>query len=175
MRDDSWKPRADAAMDRYADGDEGAFGELYDLLFSPLRAFVRRRIRDAAKAEEFVHDTFLRMHSSRRHFARGTHVMPWACAIARNLVIDDYRKRREPVGPPPHEPERPDAIVARQRLGLRVAEELARLPEAHREAFALVQYDGLSIAEAAQVLGTTEMAVENAHAPNVRGAAKEAR
>jgi RNA polymerase sigma-70 factor (ECF subfamily) len=160
MRDDSWKLRADAAMERYADGDDVAFGELYDLLRPRLLAFASRRIRDASEAEELVHETFLRMHVNRQHFAHGTKVMPWAFAIARNLLIDRYRKMRDPLEPPADEPERPDAIVSRQRLGRRVAEELARLPEAHREAFALVNYDGLSITEAAQVLGTTAMAVK---------------
>ena len=37
MRDDSWKPAADAAMDRYADGgNAAAFAEVYTLL-APIR------------------------------------------------------------------------------------------------------------------------------------------
>jgi len=42
----------------------------------------------------------------------------------------------------------------------RMDRELARMPEAHRVAFELVQRDGLSMAETAQVLGTTENAVK---------------
>jgi RNA polymerase sigma-70 factor, ECF subfamily len=38
--------------------------------------------------------------------------------------------------------------------------ELNRLPEASRVAFELIQLDGLSIAEAAEVLGTTSAAVK---------------
>jgi RNA polymerase sigma-70 factor, ECF subfamily len=160
MRDDSWKPKANAAMDRYADGDDDAFGEVYTLLAPRLQAFLWRRTRDSSRAEELLHDTFLRMHANRRHFVHGAEVMPWAFAIARHMLIDDHRRSRPP--PDPDAPACPllDAVVAMRRLGRRVMEELERLPEAHREAFALVQIDGLSMAEAAQVLGTTVAAVK---------------
>lgn len=160
MRDDGWKPRADAAMERYADGDDAAFGEVYSLLAPRLQAFLWRRTRDSARAEELVHDTFLRMHASRRHFARGAEVTPWAFAIARRLLIDDHRKSRPP--PDPDEECGPwvEAIVALRRLSRRVIEELERVPVQHREAFTLVQLDGLSMAEAAQVLGCTVGAVK---------------
>ncbi|HEY3819239.1 MAG TPA: RNA polymerase sigma factor [Polyangiaceae bacterium] len=161
MRDDTWKPAADAAMDRYAEGgDEAAFAEVYTLLAPRLLAFLLRRTRDHARSEELVHETFLRMHLNRRHFARGAQVTPWAFAITRRMLIDDHRKCHAP-----HEAERPsspgvDALVSLRRVGDRILEALQQLPEQHREAFALVQLDGLSMAEAAEVLGTTVPAVK---------------
>ncbi len=50
--------------------------------------------------------------------------------------------------------------MAVRRLGRRIMEELERVPEQHREAFTLVQIEGLSMAEAAEVLGTTVAAVK---------------
>jgi RNA polymerase sigma-70 factor (ECF subfamily) len=162
MRDDSWKPRANAAMERYAEGDDAAFSDLYALLAPRLQAFLWRRTRNASRAEELVHDTFLRMHANRRHFARGAEVMPWAFAIARRLLIDDHRKSSHELPDPDQDAGGPwlDAVVAFRRLGRRIMEELERVPEQHREAFTLVQIDGLSMAEAAQVLGCTVGAVK---------------
>ena len=160
MRDDGWKPQANAAMERYADGDDVAFAEVYTLLAPRLQAFLWRRTRDAARAEELVHDTFLRMHANRRNFARGAEVMPWAFAIARRLLIDDHRKSRPPPDPDDECGPWVDAVVAVRRLGRRIMEELERVPEQHREAFTLVQVEGLSMAEAAQVLGCTVAAVK---------------
>ncbi|HEX8795211.1 MAG TPA: RNA polymerase sigma factor [Polyangiaceae bacterium] len=148
-------------MERYADGDDRAFGVVYALLAPRLQAFLWRRTRDEARAEELVHDTFLRMHANRRHFARGADVMPWAFAIARRLLIDDHRKLRPP--PDPDDETRGpwvDTVVAIHRLGRRMMQELEHLPEQHREAFMLVQLEGLSMAEAAQVLGCTIAAVK---------------
>jgi RNA polymerase sigma-70 factor (ECF subfamily) len=169
-RGEDWKPAADAAMDRYAvTGDAASFETLYDLLAPRLHAFLLRRTRDRARAEDLVQQTFLQMHGARSHFAPGGQVMPWAFAIARRLLIDGLRKgERECLADDPDEQtvdprcerDTPDAVLARRRIVRRMREELARLPEAHRVAFDLIQGDGLSVAEAAQVLGTTPAAVK---------------
>ena len=63
--------------------------------------------------------------------------------------------------PEPVAPDAPvDHVVALRRLTQRLEVELGRLPEASRVAFELIQLDGLSIAEAAEVLGTTAAAVK---------------
>lgn len=166
---EDWKEAASRAMDRYARGDDGACSELYDLLAPRLYCFLARRTRDNAAAEDLLQQTFLQMHSSRRHFAAGANVMPWAFSIARRLLIDRLRKHgREVLGDDeetqPPEPiashRSPEDVVVHRRLTGRVQQELARMPEAHREAFVLVQCDGLSMAEAAEMLGTTVTAVK---------------
>lgn len=166
---DDWKPAADAAMDRYAaTGEERAFGELYDLLAPRLHAFLARRAPSAARAEDLLQQTFLQMHRARSHFARGAAVMPWAFAIARRLLIDGLRKgEKECLVDDEHTPaevpclgDSPDRLLAKRRLARRVAEELHKLPPAQRLACDLIQREGLSVAEAAQVLGTTETAVK---------------
>jgi RNA polymerase sigma-70 factor (ECF subfamily) len=164
-----WKGAANVAMDRYAQGEDRAFSELYDLLAPRLYSFLVRRTRDKACAEDLLQQTFLQMHCARRHFTRGAQVMPWSFAIARRLLIDRFRKEgREVLGDAAegeqHEPvavdDSPEKIAGCRRLTRRVAQELARMPSAHREAFELVQYDGLSMSEAAEVLGTTVAAVK---------------
>jgi len=166
---DNWREAASAAMDRYACGDDSAFSELYDLLAPRLTAFLARRARDEALASDLVQQTFLQMHASRRHFSEGADVMPWAFAIARRLLIDVVRKSgREIAGDDGGNEEResvapdlpPDRIVAQRRLAARVSKELERVPEAQRAAFELVKRDGLSLAETAEVLGTTVAAVK---------------
>jgi RNA polymerase sigma-70 factor (ECF subfamily) len=166
---DNWRDAASAAMDRYACGDDSAFSELYDLLAPRLTAFLARRARDEALASDLVQQTFLQMHAARRHFSEGADVMPWAFAIARRLLIDVVRKSgrelaaddggaedRESAAPDLP----PDRIVAQRRLAARVGKELERVPEPQRAAFELVKRDGLSLAEAAEVLGTTVAAVK---------------
>ncbi len=154
-------------MDRYACGDASAFSELYDLLAPRLSSFLLRRTRDRSRAEDLLQQTFLQMHSTRRCFAQGADVVPWAFAIARRLLIDTYRKGGREVlepGEDAFEPvapgAAPDCIAGRRRLAQRVEQELLRVPEAHRAAFDLVQREGLSMAEAAEALGTTVAAVK---------------
>ena len=166
---ETWKEAASAAMDRYACGDDAAFSELYDLLAPRLSSFAMRRTRDEGATEDLVQQTFLQMHCARRHFAPGAAVTPWAFAIARRLLIDTFRKKgRGPVWVDDDEDAResvapgasPAQATARRRLVRRILEELARVSETDRTAFELLRFDGLSTAEAAEVLGTTSNAVK---------------
>jgi RNA polymerase sigma-70 factor (ECF subfamily) len=167
---DAWKQVASAAMDRYAGGEDGAFSELYDLLAPRLSAFFFRRTRNPSHTEDLVQQTFLQMHHARRHFGTGADVTPWAYAIARRLFIDGFRKsRRESLSPAGETDEAcegtapdasPETALGRRQLAEQVEQELGRLPEAHRVAFELVQCDGLTLAEAAEVLGTTVTAIK---------------
>jgi RNA polymerase sigma-70 factor (ECF subfamily) len=157
-------------MDRYARGDDAAFAELYDLLAPRLLRYLTRQTRSEARAEDLVQKTMLRIHGARGRFMQGAAVFPWAMAIARRLFIDDVRYRtadrqarsleEEPhLEPPDPAPSAADLVVARE-LADRIQRELAKLPDAQREAFELVKQEELSLAEAAAVLGTTVTAVK---------------
>jgi RNA polymerase sigma-70 factor (ECF subfamily) len=171
MGGDEWKGAADAAMARYAQGDGAAFAVLYDELAPRLYAFVARRVRDPARAEDLVQQTFLQMHRARSCFSPGAPVMPWSFAIARRLLIDGLRRRETALAVDGPEGEAevaaavttdplPDQAAGRRSLARRIESELAQVPEPLRAAFELVHGDGLTNAEAAQVLGTTAMAVK---------------
>lgn len=173
--DSAQQGRGDAAMARYAAGDDAAFGEVYDALAPRLFGYLVRQTREQSRAEDIVQQTFLQMHRARGSFVPGAEVVPWAFAIARRLLIDSYRRgRREVLATPPasgedgpsdcDEPVSPDPaaddLVQASQLAARIHAELARLPETQRVAFELLKEEGLSLAEAAQVLGTTVSAVK---------------
>ena len=153
---------ADAAMERYAAGDDLAFSELYDCL-APRRQGYLVRTLHVARAVELVQQTFLQMHRATGRFVPGAEVMPWAFAIARRLLIDGIRRRRREVlvaseedtgqSPTVATEAGADDLVQAQELALRIQVVLASLPETQRVAFELVTQEGLSIAEAAHVLG----------------------
>jgi RNA polymerase sigma-70 factor (ECF subfamily) len=160
------KQAANAAMDRYACGDDAAFAELYDLLSGRLFAFLVRRTGDTSRAEDLLQQTFLQMHCARESYVRGADVLPWAFCIARRLLIDGYRKGSREVMNGEDLDERlieefgPDDLLRSKQAAQLVTETLAGLPEAQRAAFELIKYDGLSLVEAAEVLGTTVTAVK---------------
>jgi RNA polymerase sigma-70 factor (ECF subfamily) len=154
-------------MARYASGDDAAFAVVYDELAPRLYGYLVRQTRDRARAEDIVQQTFLQMHRARATFVPGAEVLPWAFAIARRLMIDGFRRgRREVLEGVEVRDDRPapdaaaDELVQAQQLAQRIRAELARLPETQRVAFELVKEEGLSLAEAAQVLGTTVAAVK---------------
>lgn len=158
------EPELREAMDRYATGDAGAFALLYDGLAPRLRAMLRRRHCDTALTEDLIQQTFLRIHCARGHYQRGQEVLPWAFAIARRLLIDAWRKRqregRLTLGEPVESPAGPDEEVIAGETAGRLARTLDEMSPLHREAFDLVKVDGLSLAQTAQVLGTSVTAIK---------------
>ncbi len=160
--------RADRAMERYACGDEAAFVELYDELAPRLHRFALRWTRSRTAAEDTVQQTLLQMHAARHRFLSGSAVIPWAYAIARRLLIDLGRRgvREELRAHDVRDPEEPaTAPSAEEMLHWRREESEARrhfalLPSSWREAFELVKFEGLSVAETAEVLGITRAMVK---------------
>lgn len=160
-----------AAMDRYADGDDAAFAVLYDMLAPRLFAFAFRQLRDAAATEDVVQQAMLQMHCARDRFISGADVIPWAFAITRRILVDRFRRNRhrerlvpDAASGEDDEPEssdgRPDDILYSKQLARQMEQALMALPEAQRVAFQLMRLEGLSATDAALVLDTTPNAVK---------------
>jgi RNA polymerase sigma-70 factor, ECF subfamily len=173
-RGDSGAGGADAAMERYANGDEAAFGDVYDVIAPRLLAFLRRATGDAFAAEDLMQQTLLQMHRARGSFIAGAPVMPWSFAIARRLMTDRARRRRVErrlfsraspddertmVEPAATTPAADDLLHAR-RLARLVQQRIEALPELQRTAYQLIQQEGLSLKGAAERLGTSVTAVK---------------
>jgi RNA polymerase sigma-70 factor (ECF subfamily) len=159
----------DRAMNRYADGDDSAFADLFAGLGSRLRAFLRRLSGSADVADDLLQETFLRMHAARGGFARGRPVLPWAYAIARNCYISQARSARvrlersatgEAVleGASGAGTQEQDGIA--RQMAQAVEQALAGMTAARREAFVMLRYEGLSVATAAQIAGVSEGALK---------------
>jgi RNA polymerase sigma-70 factor (ECF subfamily) len=160
----------DRAMSRYADGDDAAFAELFSALAPRLQAFLRRLSGSEELAGDLVQETFLRMHRARGSFARNGAVVPWAYAIARNCYVTHARSFKTKLSRASvdiHEHEVATGLDASAEETTSAAERakivertLAAMPEANREAFVLIRFEGQSVADAAQILGTSPGAVK---------------
>ena len=155
------------AMDRYAGGEDDAFEELYDLLSPRLYRYLLRQTRDRGRAEDLLQQTMLQIHTSRGRFLRGADVTPWAFAIARRLLIDTIRRRKRESEAndwlssldPLHEPGS-DELLQSKRMAEILERQLSQLPEAQRTTFEMIKQDGMSLREAAAVMGTTVNAIK---------------
>jgi RNA polymerase sigma-70 factor (ECF subfamily) len=152
----------DFAMERYAAGDDAAFAVVYDSLAPRILGFLQRRTHDWGDAEDLLQQTMLHIHRSRGAFIAGAEVTPWAFAIARHLLTDrmrcrepgqrvDIRKLEARASDAPAA----DEVVHARELARRVEQAMEELPPSQRTVLTLIKEDGLSFAEAAEVLGTT--------------------
>ncbi len=139
----------------------GSFDALYRESARDLYAYVRTLLGDDAAAEDVTALAFERAYRRRASFdeKRGSE-RGWLFGIARNAALDELRRRRRVaplVGELPDErasaPEE-EADLAVRRTTVRAA--LAGLSARDRELVALKFHGGLTNAELAAVLGTSE-------------------
>jgi RNA polymerase sigma-70 factor (ECF subfamily) len=156
-------------MARYCDGDASAFRELYALVAPKLLGYLVKMARSRAVAEDLVQQTFMKLHRARPAYVRGADPLPWIYSIAHRTFLDEARKQKRAVvrvGEGEDLPEaqaditgdaieRKDEPRADPELVKATLDALATLPEQQREAVVLTKLDGKSVAEAAEIAGTT--------------------
>lgn len=152
-------------MERYQDGDAGAFDAIFAALSVPIRNYLTSLTRDRTRGEDLMQETFLQMHRSRRTYMPGRPVKPWAFGIARHVYLM-YRRsaarlaRREAPAPEtmPEIPVEPLAAFFPDRDELSRA--LLDLPDDRREALVLHHVWGFTFREIGGMLGITERAAK---------------
>jgi len=166
-------PPDDELMRAVQGGDEVAFRLLYRRYERRLLAFLIPYLGDPALAEDLLQETFLRVYRRRAAYeARGA-FRTWLFAIARNLALDQFRRRRgspeaaplpqetgtDPGGVPDPAPDALGVLVGRETAAsLRAA--LLDLPEEDRAVILLSRLEGLRYHEIAEIMGSTEGAVK---------------
>ena len=138
-----------------------SFDALYRDCARDLYAYVRTLLGDDASAEDVTALAFERAYRRRSSFDEGRgSARGWLFGIARNAALDELRRRRraapligdleDELAAAPEE----EAELAVRRSTVRAA--LAALPPRERELVALKFHGGLTNAELAVVLGTSE-------------------
>jgi RNA polymerase sigma-70 factor, ECF subfamily len=157
-------PTVEALMERYVGGSADAFAELYRRVSPVLMGYLLRLTRSRVRAEDLLQITFSKIHRARASYLTGAPVLPWVLAIARRSFLDERRAAKSrtedlsPDGTLPEPPVVPEGIPSDVSIALESA--LDTLPETYREAIQLTKISGLSVAEAASVLGASETAVK---------------
>lgn len=143
-----------------AQRDPRAFGPLYDRYVRRIHAFVYRRTGDGTLAQDVTSATFEKaLQSLPRYRWRGVSFGAWLYRIARNEIVQAYRRDRTPT-----------TLLDWQVLDAPAAPGLnghadalhtafAVLPDADREVLTLRFFEDLDSAEVAEVLGVSVSAV----------------
>ncbi len=129
-----------------------------------LLAFIRRRIADAAEAEDVLQDALYELVRAYRMMQPVEQAGAWLTRVARNRIIDRFRSSRaQPVADPPaaegeeHDgtfedllpapDDGPESSVIRELLLEEIGAALEELPHEQREVFVAHELDGLSFKE----------------------------
>jgi RNA polymerase sigma factor (sigma-70 family) len=162
-------------MERVHDGDKAALGRLMERWELPLKSFIGRIVLNASEAGDLAQETFVAVWQNRARFRVGAEFKPWVFTIALNLARKRLRWwRRRPVvsldewmqSDPAHaEPASADTSASlsleRAEVAAAVRNAIAALPPELREAIVLFEYEQMSHAQIAAVVGATSKAVES--------------
>ncbi|MEO6363040.1 MAG: sigma-70 family RNA polymerase sigma factor [Caldimonas sp.] len=148
-------------------GDNAAYAAFLGHVGARLRGYYRRRASMFADdIEDLVQEAMLAIHNQRHSYRSDQPVTAWLYAIARYKLIDWIRARATrtallvPIAD--HDDDvamassEPQALEARRDLLVLVAS----LPDRFRLPILHVKIEGLSIAEAASLLGMTQASVK---------------
>jgi RNA polymerase sigma factor (sigma-70 family) len=134
------------------DNDEAAFRSLFDRLWRVAFTRAVKILRDSGLAEniaqECCHSLFERLKTLRHENLEG-----WVSTSARNAAISVIRRRERETSlensflqPTTRDIDAEHAMLLKQCLG--------QLPDQHRKAVLLSKYEGNSLSEIAQILGS---------------------
>ena len=137
---------------------------------SRLRNFIRRRVAKPEDVEDVLQDVFSELVESFQLMRPIEHIGPWLFRVARNRIIDLYRKRRPElsVNAPvddedgsevefqdllPSAEGGPEIALAREELIDELDAALAELPREQRDVFIASELEGQSFADLSKESG----------------------
>ena len=148
-------------LERARSGDEAAFLLLYERYRDAMFRFAYRLLGSAESAEDVTHDCFLSLIKQPERFdpERAT-LRTYLYAAVRNLALKQFRRLTSEIAVEdlPEEPRLPDAQhplrrVLDEELSHQVSKAIGELPPLQREALVLFEYEELSLAEIAEIVG----------------------
>ncbi len=148
-------------MEGYADGDPGAFEELFRRFEARAYSYFIKRTRSPERAEDLYQELFLRIHRARDSYDPARAFTPWFFQIAHRLWVDDQRRayRAHEVAIGDHEPSAPgtgDEVADREQLG----QILDSLSADERYVLVSAKVDGIGYSDLAIQLGKSADAVK---------------
>lgn len=156
---------SNSVLDRFRQGDLGAFEALFRDHQRAVYGWILRIVRNPATAEDLTVETFWRIHRARARFQPARPFQPWARRIATRAALDWLRARRPEVELTaqaalelPAAPASDPGIAAEIRL--RTAQAFARLPPRLRIATVLAVVEEQPHKEVAAALGISVAAVK---------------
>ena len=134
-----------------ANGDEAAFGQLYDRFADRVHRYAYTILRGKHLAEEVAQETMIAVWKGASKFAGRSKVSTWIFGISRNQAYSLVRKEIRTERVPDVSLVQPDPAPGIHRQE-KVARALERLSDDHREVVFLTFYEGLSYGEIASIL-----------------------
>ncbi len=85
----------DSLMLELKNGDRRALVEIYNQTKRAVFSVSYGVLRNSSTAEDIMQETYIKVCANISSYQAGTKPLAWICQIARNIAIDEYRKRKK--------------------------------------------------------------------------------
>lgn len=134
----------------------------YRALRKGLLGFLRANVHEPSLAEDLLHEVFVKATRALDQGERPANLSAWLYRVARNTLIDHYRRERPTAEVPENlEAGAPFSLPPEQTLALCLKPFINELPEKYREALLATAIEGRSVAEWARDTGLSPSAAKS--------------
>lgn len=161
-------------VERTQQGDTEAFGELYDILLTPIYRYIFYKVQNQETAEDLTEEAFLKAWQNISKYKVGKHPFTaWLYRIAHNVTIDYFRSHEEVL--------EINEEIFDDRKGLNPMRDtelfynekelswaLSRLPEVQKQVIILRYINELSNTEISEIVGKSELAIRIIHSRSLK-------
>lgn len=154
-------PNEKELISKSREGDAEAFGALYDHYVRVVYNFVYYKTYHKDTAEDLTSETFLKALKNIKSADPERSILPWLMTIARNCVIDNYRRKRPSEDIDDFWDIRDESVDIEGDLDtksrvLRLRSELRKLPSKERDIIIMRVWQELPYKEIAAITGKSE-------------------
>lgn len=148
-------------IDQVKQGDKKAFSKIYQLFYKRIFRFCQINLFNTDQAEDLCQETFIKAWQAIPKFSldSGGSFQAFLFKIARNMIIDLSRKKREIQLDKIAEPEKEiywDEEIDRENSALQLRQALNLLDDTDKQIITLRYFEELSFFEIAKVTGIKE-------------------
>lgn len=155
----------DLLVEQAQQGDQTAFGMIYDQLIDQIYRYIYFKTPSVEIAEDLTEDVFFKVWKNiKKYKKKGFPFSSWVFRIAHNEVVDFYRKNKEVLAldetwQDQKQENAPHELVEKQLIQKEVQVALRGLPENQAQAVILRYINDFSNQEISQTMNKSETAV----------------
>ena len=154
MNKEQSTPSENELLAKTAAGDENAFRELYDLTNKAIYFYLYRLLKDRESAEDVQIEVFTQVWKGANKFKGKSKVTTWIFGIARNLAMNELRKRKHHANIDDYQDisveDKPNLEAEDQKKIIKRA--MSKITSKHREILDLVFFHEMNYQEVSDIL-----------------------
>lgn len=153
----------------FINGEQDAFTHIYKLYYTEVRSYCYKHTRCSNTAQELASDVFLRFWEARTQLDPEREIKPYLFTITKNItftwlkrMLTDQRMKTEFKGRylSDQDGAQQDVVIAAAMDLALLRKVMGKMPLKRRRTFELCKIDGLSYAEAANILSISKETIK---------------